>query len=122
MMVVLDHVSMSPSETFGNYPQPAFFTITEAPPSETPGFNPVYTLRDTAGHIVSTRGSSVSSYLIKVDDWQEWRSTRTDEIQAQLARVNARLLDRVDLLKEILVAQGVRVITRDQAATLGIKP
>lgn len=121
MMVVLDHVCMSPSETFGQYPHPAFFTITEAPPSETPGFNAVYTLRDTKGNTVSTKGSSVSNYLIEVDVWQKWRANREDQTHADQIRKISTLRDRMELLKEILVGQGFRVISNDQAEKLGIK-
>lgn len=56
MMVVLDHVSMSPGELFSHYRLPAFFTILEITRDETPGYNAVYAMRDTEGNRVSTAG------------------------------------------------------------------
>lgn len=122
MTVVLDHVDMGTSDPFSGLSHPAFFTITEVYPSESPRFNTVYTLRDTKGRTVSTSASSVSNYLIQVDEWQRWRKARTDQDHTHQVRTIATLRDRLELLKEIMASQGVRVISTDQAATLGIKP
>lgn len=122
MMVVLDHVHLSEEGPCGKYVQPAFFTIVEAPESNASGFNTSYVLRDTAGRLVDTKGSSTSCYLSKVEDWADWRAAQAEEARVSNARTIDTLRDRVGLLKSILVEQGFRVITREQADTLGIKP
>ena len=121
MMVVLDHVSMSPDEPFSHYRLPAFFTLTGSAREETPGYHAVYVMRDTGGNTVSTQGS-IPSYLIEVDDWQKWRSNREDQTHSDQIRKITTLRDRLELLKEIMMGQGVRVITNEQAVALGIKP
>lgn len=120
MMVVLDHVSMSPGEPFSHYRLPAFFTILEITREETAGYHAVYTMRDTGGNTVSTQGS-IPSYLIEVDEWETWRTNREDQTHADQSRKISTLRDRLELLKEIMMGQGVRVISNEQAEKLGIK-
>lgn len=121
MMVVLDHVHLGDRDPLSKYPQPAFFTITQAPPSETPGSDAYYVLRDTSGHEVSTKGHSTANYLYKVDEWHDWRAGQAEQDHAHQVRTISTLRDRLELLKEIMASQGVRVITSEQAAALGIK-
>ena len=77
-MLVLDHVHLGDKDPLSKYPQPAFFTIIQAHPSETPGSDAHYVLRDTSGHEVSTEGHSTASYLYKVDEWHDWRAGQRD--------------------------------------------
>jgi hypothetical protein len=121
MVVVLDHVS-GLSAPFSDYTQPAFFTIVEAPESNKTSHHAHYVLQDTAGNEVSTEGHSTACYLSKVDDWAAWKKQKTAEVANDNARIIATLGDRVSLLKGIMVEQGVRVISNDQAQKLGIKP
>lgn len=57
-----------------------------------------------------------------MDDWQEWRSNREDQTHSDQIRKITTLRDRLELLKEIMASQGVRVITNEQAEKLGMKP
>lgn len=121
MIVVLDHVHLSDEGPCGKYVQPAFFTIMEAPESNAKGFDTSYVLRDTAGRLVDTKGSSTSCYLSTVDDWADWRADQAKDDRVNSARTIDTLRDRVGLLKGILVEQGFRVISNEQAEKLGIK-
>lgn len=120
MMVVLDHVHLSIQDPLVKYAQPAFFTIVELPLSD-PGFDSYYVLRDTAGNEVSTKGHSTANYLYKVDEWAAWRAAQAEQSHVHQVRTISTLRDRLELLKEILVEQGFRVITTEQAEKLGIK-
>ena len=122
MIVVLDHVHLSEESPCGKYVQPAFFTIVEAPESNASGFDASYVLRDTAGRLVDTKGcQGTACYLSKVDDWSDWRDEQAKDARVSNAKTIDTLRDRVALQKSILVEQGFRVISNEQALTLGIK-
>ena len=119
-MVVLDHVGLSRGNPFYEYPQPAFFTIDAVGPGANPGDYPAYILRDTAGKRIMTDGS-IAGYLYQVDEWSAWRQSQFEETVASQDRALSTLRDRLTLLKDILTAQGVRVVPNDQAEKLGLK-
>lgn len=127
MMVVLDHVGLSNDDPFAKYQQPAFFTIVEdLTPEER--FNGDYILQDQEGNRIRTvanpgerYGSNMASYLSEVSAWSAWKA---NEHAKALKWRDAQIHDlsvRVAVLKEVMASQGVRVISNDQAASLGIK-
>jgi hypothetical protein len=120
-MVVLDHVSLGGVGPFAKYQQPAFFVIESVDQDPHPGIKTSYTLRDTQGVVVDTKGTDIHWFLMRVTQWDRWRSDREEQTRTDQTRKIATLRDRVELLKEIMEKQGVRVITTEQAQTLGIK-
>ena len=129
MIVVLDHVSLSITDPFVKYQQPAFFTIVEDLSPENRR-NGIYVLRDSEGNLIKTQAGdstepstdSICYYLSEVSDWSRWNTARTREAVATRDATIYNLQVRVGTLREVLVEQGFRVITSEQAAVLGIKP
>lgn len=128
MIVVLDSISLEPENPFAKYSQPAFFTIVEDLTPER-RFNGDYVLQDSTGNRIRTvadpndrSGSNVSSYLTEVNVWAAWKAeTHAKAIETRDQRIERGLV-RVAILKDVLVEQGFRLITTEQAAALGIKP
>lgn len=134
MMVVLDHVSLSKDDPFAKYQQPAFFTIVEdLTPEERCHplrvlLNGDYILQDQEGNRIRTVtnpegrfGTNVASYLSEVSVWSAWMATsHAKAISTRDSQIHD-LAVRVAVLKEVMQNQGVRVVTTEQAKTLGIK-
>lgn len=125
MVVVLDYVSLPKDDPFAKYQQPAFFTIVEDLSPED-RFNGVYVLRDSEGNLVRDElpkgrfESTIASYLAEVSVWWAWVAARNAQ---SIARRDATINDlsiRCSVLKEVMQNQGVRVVTEEQAKTLGI--
>ncbi len=74
------------------------------------------------------KGERVKIYLVGTDHWylydaQEWLNfnhLRETEKFARKERKISQLEGHVDLLKDILVKQGIRIVTEGQAKKLGI--
>lgn len=62
-----------------------------------------------------------ADYLYDIKEWLEFNAIREAEKMAHKQRKIETLESQVDLLKDILVKQGVRVLTKEQAKALGIK-
>ena len=128
-ILVLDHVSLGTDDPLHRYTgRAAFFTVTEVrqvqehtPPGDV---GTTYTLRDTAGVEIQTAvepfGGGVN-YLIAVEDWREWKNQQEEKKRKALEERIRTLSDREAVLREVLTAQGVRVVTEPQAVALGIK-
>lgn len=121
MIVVLDHVSLGKEHPFAKYAQPAFFTIVEDwTPEER--FNGVYVLHDSEGTVIlPEETSNIASYLTEVSVWAAWKAATTAEAIATRDDRIHNLLVREGVLKEVMQNQGVRVVTTEQAKTLGLK-
>lgn len=128
-IVVLDHISLNANDPLAPYMgAPAFFTVVKVQRDRevTPRERTVttYTLRDTKGVETTTERGSFGcggGYLIRVDDWREWKAAREKEKREKMEAELKRLLHREEVLREVLTAQGVRVLTESQATALGIK-
>lgn len=126
MIVVLDSVFLGSDSPFAKYQQPAFFTIVEDQTPE-PRYQGIYVLRDSDGNMIRTQAEddvrgdqSISPYLAEVSKWAAWMKNKVEGDRQIQDRKISTLRDRQELLKEILVAQGVRVVTDEQAKALGI--
>ena len=84
-----------------------------------------YVLRDSSGKtfIVSYNvvASERVSYLYDITAWLEFNSIREAEKLSRKQRKIEQLEGHVDLLKDILIKQGTRIVTEKQANALGIK-
>lgn len=101
------------------YTPPAMFRIT----SKVPGDEGYYVLTDNEGKIIRARFSGIcntSSYLYDAQEWLTWNSGRIAEKLSRKERKIEQLQGQVDLLKDILVKQGIRIVTQEQAKKLGL--
>jgi hypothetical protein len=120
-VVILDNVSypQNSNDPLAAYPQPALFTIVEKVEEQ----EGCYVLQDTTGkkvHLLDERHGLSTWWLCDAAEWLEWNGQHNDE---KLKRKERRieLLDaHLSLLRDILVKQGFRVITKEQAQELGI--
>lgn len=60
------------------------------------------------------------SYLYDITTWLEFNATREAQKISRKQRKIEQLEGHVDLLKDILIKQGIRIITEKQANTLGL--
>jgi hypothetical protein len=111
-IVVLDYVSLGEKNPFAQYAQPAFFTIEARSP--TPGSS-LYTLKDSTGALISSSyeppHGDISSYLMEVTEWWAWHAARAEKEKAYSEQIIETLRTKFNLLREILIAQGVRVVS-----------
>lgn len=100
------------------YPCPSIFTIVDL--GESPYWTKVYTLSDSKGnrvHLPIQEGS----YIFDAQEWLTWNAMREKEKFSRKQRKVEQLEGHVDLLKDILIKQGVRVVTEEQASALNIE-
>lgn len=117
-VVILDHVSFGDNPDpevypLGKYLQPYAFTIVGITEEED-----CYLLRDADGVEVKSHDGA---YLFDAKEWLTWSEGRREyqlwEKADEISILNAKL----NLLKEILIAQGVKVVTQAQFDALGLK-
>ena len=126
-IVVLDHISPEslPGGPYNGYSQPAFFNLIERTvPGDGRNNKVLYTLRDSNGKTLTVEGSGggPGGYLIPVEGWVAWKAaTSAMRSITQDAKVHD-LQVQVGILREILISQGIRVVSDTQAEKLGIKP
>ncbi|MCX6743641.1 MAG: hypothetical protein NT116_05415 [Candidatus Parcubacteria bacterium] len=121
-IVVLYHVSYRGCDVkdhpLAAYPQPTFFVIKARVPNEV---NPAqvhhYILIDPQGQKITCNPSD-SSYLYDAQEWGEFQEKYHEE---KLERKDGRIAhgeSQVALLKSILIEQGVKLITPEQAEVI----
>lgn len=128
-LVVLDHVSYGENPDLEEcplavYPQPSFFTIVEVRKLSDKDHDVFYALQDSRGRVISLTPVSMpctDPYLYDLATWAMFHHDREVEMERRKDGRIKLLESHLDLLKAILVAQGVRVITEAQAAQLGIQ-
>ncbi len=102
------------------YTPPAIFKIT----SKVPGDEGYYVLTDMDGNIIRARFtgiSNTSAYLYDMQEWVTWNEGRIAEKLSRKEHKIELLQGQVDLLKNILVQQGIRIVTQEQAEKLGLQ-
>ncbi len=99
------------------YPYLSLFTIVVKATNE----DGYYILSDAKGERirVSTKGTD-HWYLYDAQEWLNFNNLRETEKFARKERKISQLEGHVDLLKDILIKQGIRIVTEDQATKLGI--
>ena len=102
------------------YPCPSIFTIVE----KVEGKEGYYILRDVNGNLIKLQdkwyGAS-ESYLYDAQEWLEWNDMHEKEKFSRKERKIAQLEGHLELLKDILIKQGIRIVTKAQAEDLGLK-
>lgn len=124
-MVVLDRVSFGNDSDpakypLSQYPQPYAFIIVE----KVEGKSGYYVIKDSEGNRVKLQddfyGASIA-YLYDMHEWLAWQKEFTKERMAQKDRIIEKLKDHLELLKGILVKQGYRLVSEEDARQLGLK-
>lgn len=114
-IVVLDNVALSESE-LSSYAQPAFFTIVEVKC----GSDVVYVLKDMFGKEF-TAGIDDGWWLVELTAWVKNKEKyHTDMLDREHLKVE-RLSHQIEILKDILINQGIRIVSEKQLKDLGIK-
>lgn len=102
------------------YSCPSIFTIVE----KVEGKDGYYILRDVNGNLIKLQdkwyGAS-ESYLYDAQEWLEWNDMREKEKFSRKERKISQLEGHLELLKDILIKQGIRIVTKAQAEDLGLK-
>jgi hypothetical protein len=123
-IVVLANVSFGQNPDFAEkplaaYTQPAFFTIKERRVVGEHGYE--YDLVDKTGKVITVNGEHTDNWwLYDADEWGQWQIGHFNEkVERKDGEIKRLTLQR-DLLKSILVAQGIRIVTKEQAEALGL--
>lgn len=101
------------------YACPSIFTIVE----KLEGEDGYYILRDVAGNLIKLQDrycESSGEYLYDAQAWLTWNAMKNKEIDIRNEEEIAQLKMQVELLKDILVKQGIRIVTSEQATKLGL--
>ena len=99
------------------YSCPSIFTIVE----KIDGQSGYYILRDAKGNYIKV--SNVSSdcwWLYDAQEWLTWSAMHEKEKLSRKQRKIEQLEGHIELLKDILIKQGIRIVTEAQAKNLGI--
>lgn len=111
-------VNPSPTQRpLSQYSCPSIFTIVEKN-EEVLGY---YILSDIKGNRIKVDLRNDSAYLYDAQEWLTWNNLRENEKFSRKQRKIEQLEGHVELLKDILIKQGVRIVTKAQAEDLGLK-
>ena len=102
------------------YPYLSIFTIVE---KKNDGIDGYYILKDENGNCIELKYSYHSSgagYLYDAQEWLNWNAMRQSEKISRKQRKIEQLEGHIDLLKDILIKQGTRIVTEKQAENLGL--
>ncbi len=101
------------------YSCPSIFTIVE----KQEGKNGYYVLSDANGNRIKLQdkfyGAS-EGYLYDAQEWLTWNALHKKEKLSRKQRKIEQLEGHVELLKDILIKQGSRIVTEAQAKDLGL--
>lgn len=122
-MVIFGHrmdwgVNPDPTKyPLSQYPYPSIFTIVE----KQEGKNGYYILSDAKGTRIKLQdeyyGASTSD-LYDAQEWLTWNNMREEENFSRNQIEIDRLEDHIELLKDILIKQGIRIVTEAQVKDL----
>lgn len=116
-IVVLDKVGFIDNHPLAQFAQPAFFVVTVFRPESQ---SARYTAHASDGERVNI-SSDDAWWFFQVRDWWTWTKATHDESIRDHKVLATRLTTERDVLKSVLVAQGVRIVTKEQAEALGVK-
>ena len=97
------------------YPYLSIFTIVEKNSDSMDGY---YILRDVNDNCIKVQFPytfSGSEYLYDLQEWINWNTMHADAKLSRKQRKIEQLEGHVDLLKDILIKQGTRIVTEAQA-------
>ena len=111
-------VDSNPTEyPLSQYPYPSIFTIIKKV-EDKDGY---YILKDAKGNNIKLHYEHGTSYLYDAQEWLTFNDVRTTDQFSFKDKEKEKLKDRLDLLKDILIKQGIHIVTKEQAEYLGIK-
>ena len=102
------------------YSCPSIFTII----GKIEGKNGYYILKDVNGNQFKLRNESYGAYecnLYDSQEWLEWNDMHEKEKLSRKTRKIAQLENNIELLKDILIKQGILIVTKAQEEDLGLK-
>lgn len=128
-VVILNGTTLSDDHPFGGYHQPYAFTIVE----RVDGENGYYIIVDSEAKkyklsLCGTKSTESDALgwmicnLYDANEWLAWKDGETKNEFADKKREVKELKSNIALLKDILIKQGFRIITEEQAKVLVIKP
>ena len=103
------------------YPCPSIFTIVEKIEESIGGY---YILTDIKGNRIKLEyffSSSGAGALYDAQEWLTWSYMHEKEKISCKQRKIEQLEAQVELLKDVLIKQGTRIVTEAQAQELGLK-
>ena len=103
------------------YPSPSLFTILEKKEDEY-GYG-YYVLSDANGNRIKLQDifkRASSNHLYDAQEWLTWNALHEKEKLSRKQRKIEQLEGYVELLKDILIKQGTRIVTQAQAKDLGL--
>lgn len=104
-------------EPLSQYPYHYVFTIVE----KVEGENGYYILKDLDGNCIKLQANyGGACYLYDLQEWLAWNDMREKEEISCKKREIAELKGNFELLKDILIKQGIRIVTEEQAKNLGL--
>lgn len=101
------------------YSCPSLFTIVEKK-EENEGY---YVLSDTNGNRIKVHSEwgGHEDYLYDAQEWLTWNALHEKEKLSRKQRKIEQLEGHVELLKDILIKQGVHIVTEEQAKNFGLE-
>lgn len=113
-------VNPDPTEyPLAQYPCPSIFTIVE----KQEGKDGYYVLSDANGNRIKVQDkfySASESYLYDAQEWLTWKAMHETEKLSRKQRKIEQLEGHVELMKDILIKQGIHIVTEAQAKDLGL--
>lgn len=124
--VVFDHVSYGENPDLirfpeAKYPRPTVFVIKQVLKEEPAGKVFGYELIDPKGNKIDCSNNRATDWWAYLYDANAWAAFRRDEAIEKNRRKDGqidRLQSQIDLLKSILIQQGVKLITPEQAEVI----
>lgn len=121
-IVVLDNVIMS-DIPLSNYRQPAFFAIVEVKwqsDNSRDDKDMLYVLKDMFGKEFSVNVDA-GWWLVELTTWAKAKEKYyTDKFNEEHLRTE-KLYHQIEILKDILIHQGIRIVSEEQLKELDIK-
>jgi hypothetical protein len=106
-IIVLTNVSLDPEFTLSRYAQPSFFVIREIKEDG-------YLITDDEG-ISRNLSFRTAWFIYPAKEWTSWNMEREQEELRKKEGHIKTLTGKLELLKGILIAQGMRYVTKEQA-------
>lgn len=98
------------------YPYLSIFTVVE----KVEGEEGYYILRDVNDNFIKIQLHRNTLYLYDAQEWVNWNAMHENEKLSRKQRKIEQLEGHIQLLKDILIKQGIRTVTQRQAKELNI--
>lgn len=125
MVIYGQNVDWGPSATpeskpLSQYPAPSIFKILEIG-KDSKGKPSYYRLKDSTGKCFSLDTDGTATwYLYDAQEWLTWQNLHQTEKIARKQNKIELLESHLSLLKDILIKQGIHIVTKEQAKELNL--